>query len=248
MARPEGYRKATRLMQLADRFGLPVISLIDTAGAFPGVEAEERGQAEAIARSIDTCLSIGVPNIGVVIGEGGSGGALAIAACNTVLMLEHAIYTVASPEAAASILWRDSSRAQEAATGMKITAQDLIKFGIIDGIIPEPLGGAHRDPAGDDRLRRARDRRRAQIAAQPGSGRTPQRAGGEISGDGAEDLSLPSSRLGNLRTVPIGSVATPRMGGVACCRRGAGSGRTIRSASTMCARPARSASSARCIT
>ena len=147
MARPEGYRKATRLMQLADRFGLPVISLIDTAGAFPGVEAEERGQAEAIARSIDTCLSIGVPNIGVVIGEGGSGGALAIAACNTVLMLEHAIYTVASPEAAASILWRDSSRAQEAATGMKITAQDLIKFGIIDGIIPEPLGGAHRDPA-----------------------------------------------------------------------------------------------------
>jgi acetyl-CoA carboxylase carboxyl transferase subunit alpha len=146
MARPEGYRKAVRLMQLADRFGLPVISLIDTAGAFPGVEAEERGQAEAIARSIDTCLSIGVPNIGVVIGEGGSGGALAIAACNTVLMLEHAIYTVASPEAAASILWRDSSRAQEAATSMKITAQDLIKFGLIDGVIAEPLGGAHRDP------------------------------------------------------------------------------------------------------
>jgi acetyl-CoA carboxylase carboxyl transferase subunit alpha len=147
MARPEGYRKAARLMQLADRFGLPVISLIDTAGAFPGVEAEERGQAEAIARSTDTCLSLGVPNVALVIGEGGSGGALAIAACNTVLMLEHAIYTVASPEAAASILWRDSSRAQEAATGMKITAQDLIKFGIIDGIIPEPLGGAHRDPA-----------------------------------------------------------------------------------------------------
>jgi acetyl-CoA carboxylase carboxyl transferase subunit alpha len=146
MARPEGYRKATRLMQLADRFGLPVISLIDTAGAFPGVEAEERGQAEAIARSIDACLSLGVPNVAVIIGEGGSGGALAIAACNTVLMLEHAIYTVASPEAAASILWRDSSRAQEAATGMKITAQDLIKFGIVDGVIPEPLGGAHRDP------------------------------------------------------------------------------------------------------
>ena len=147
MARPEGYRKAARLMQLADRFGLPVISLIDTAGAFPGVEAEERGQAEAIARSTDTCLSLGVPNVALVIGEGGSGGALAIAACNTVLMLEHAIYTVASPEAAASILWRDSSRAQEAATGMKITAQDLIKFGIIDGVIPEPLGGAHRNPA-----------------------------------------------------------------------------------------------------
>jgi acetyl-CoA carboxylase carboxyl transferase subunit alpha len=146
MARPEGYRKAARLMQLADRFGLPVISLIDTAGAFPGVEAEERGQAEAIARSTDTCLSLGVPNVALVIGEGGSGGALAIAACNSVLMLEHAIYTVASPEAAASILWRDSSRAQEAATSMKITAQDLIRFGIIDGIVPEPLGGAHRDP------------------------------------------------------------------------------------------------------
>src|SRR5271156_3555803 len=145
MARPEGYRKAVRLMQLADRFGLPVISLIDTAGAFPGVEAEERGQAEAIARSTDTCLSLGVPNVALVIGEGGSGGALAIAACNIVLMLEHAIYTVASPEAAASILWRDSSRAQEAATSMKITAQDLIRFGIIDGIVPEPLGGAHRD-------------------------------------------------------------------------------------------------------
>jgi acetyl-CoA carboxylase carboxyl transferase subunit alpha len=147
MARPEGYRKAARLMQLADRFGLPVISLIDTAGAFPGVEAEERGQAEAIARSTDACLSLGVPNVAVVIGEGGSGGALAIAACNTVLMLEHAIYTVASPEAAASILWRDSSRAQEAATSMKITAQDLIKFGLIDDVIPEPLGGAHRNPA-----------------------------------------------------------------------------------------------------
>jgi acetyl-CoA carboxylase carboxyl transferase subunit alpha len=146
MARPEGYRKAVRLMQLADRFGLPVISLIDTAGAFPGIEAEERGQAEAIARSTDTCLSLGVPNVALVIGEGGSGGALAIAACNTVLMLEHAIYTVASPEAAASILWRDSSRAQEAATSMKITAQDLIKFGIIDGIVSEPLGGAHRNP------------------------------------------------------------------------------------------------------
>ena len=146
MARPEGYRKAVRLIELADRFGLPVISLIDTPGAFPGVEAEERGQAEAIARSTDACLALGAPNVAVIIGEGGSGGALAIAACNTVLMLEHAIYTVASPEAAASILWRDSSRAQEAATGMKITAQDLIRFGIIDGVIAEPLGGGHRDP------------------------------------------------------------------------------------------------------
>jgi acetyl-CoA carboxylase carboxyl transferase subunit alpha len=145
MARPEGYRKAVRLMHLADRFGLPVISLVDTAGAFPGVDAEERGQAEAIARSIDAGLSLGVPNVAVIIGEGGSGGALAIAACNVVLMLEHAIYTVASPEAAASILWRDSSRAQESATSMKITAQDLIKFGIIDGVVPEPVGGAHRD-------------------------------------------------------------------------------------------------------
>ncbi len=147
MARPEGYRKAARLMELADRFGLPVISLVDTAGAFPGVEAEERGQAEAIARSTDACLALRAPNVAVIIGEGGSGGALAIAVCNTVLMLEHAIYTVASPEASASILWRDSSRAQDAATSMKITAQDLIKFGIVDGIIPEPLGGAHRDPA-----------------------------------------------------------------------------------------------------
>ncbi len=147
MARPEGYRKAVRLMDLADRFGLPVISLVDTAGAFPGVDAEERGQAEAIARSIDAGLSLGVPNIAVIIGEGGSGGALAIATCNVVLMLEHAIYTVASPEASASILWRDSSRAQDSATSMKITAQDLVKFGIIDGVIPEPAGGAHRDPA-----------------------------------------------------------------------------------------------------
>lgn len=134
-------------MQLADRFGLPVLSLVDTAGAFPGVDAEARGQAEAIARSTDVTLSLGVPNVAVVIGEGGSGGAIAIAACNRVLMLENAIYTVASPEASATILWRDAGRAQDAATHMKITAQDLLKFGIIDGIVVEPLGGAHRDPA-----------------------------------------------------------------------------------------------------
>ena len=146
MARPEGYRKAARLMELADRFDLPVVSLVDTAGAWPGIDAEERGQAEAIARATDASLSLGSPNVAVIVGEGGSGGALAIAACNKVLMLEHAIYTVASPEAAASILWRDSSRAQDAATNMKITAQDLIKFGIIDSIVPEPVGGAHRDP------------------------------------------------------------------------------------------------------
>jgi len=147
MARPEGYRKAARLMELADRFDLPVVSLVDTAGAWPGIDAEERGQAEAIARSTDVSLGLGVPNVALVIGEGGSGGALAVATCNKVLMLEHSIYTVASPEAAASILWRDASKAQDAATMMKITAQDLEKFGIIDGIVTEPVGGAHRDPA-----------------------------------------------------------------------------------------------------
>ncbi len=146
MARPEGYRKAARLMELADRFGLPVVSLVDTAGAFPGIDAEERGQAEAIARSTDVSLALGVPNVAVVVGEGGSGGAIAIAAANKVLMLEHSVYTVASPEASASILWRDSAKAQEAATSMKITAQDLLKFGIIDLIVTEPPGGAHRDP------------------------------------------------------------------------------------------------------
>jgi acetyl-CoA carboxylase carboxyl transferase subunit alpha len=146
MARPEGYRKAVRLMELADRFSLPVISLVDTAGAFPGIDAEERGQAEAIARSTEACLSLGVPNVAIIVGEGGSGGAVAIATASRVLMLEHAIYTVASPEASASILWRDSGKRQDAATMMKITAQDLLKFGIIDGIVQEPVGGAHRDP------------------------------------------------------------------------------------------------------
>jgi acetyl-CoA carboxylase carboxyl transferase subunit alpha len=146
MARPEGYRKAVRLMGLAEKFELPVLTLVDTAGAYPGIGAEERGQAEAIARSTDRCLSLGVPLIAVVIGEGGSGGAVAIATANRLLMLEHAIYTVASPEAAASILWRDPARAIDAATGMKITAQDLKSLGVIDVIIPEPVGGAHRDP------------------------------------------------------------------------------------------------------
>ncbi len=146
MARPEGYRKATRLMELADRFDMPVISLVDTAGAFPGIEAEERGQAEAIARSTEACLQLGVPNVAAIIGEGGSGGAIAIAAANRVIMLEHAIYSVISPEGAASILWRDAGRAQDAATSMKITAQDLSKFGIVDHVVQEPAGGAHRDP------------------------------------------------------------------------------------------------------
>jgi acetyl-CoA carboxylase carboxyl transferase subunit alpha len=147
MARPEGYRKAVRLMNLAEKFMLPVVTLIDTAGAYPGIGAEERGQAEAIARSTDRCLSLAVPLVAVVIGEGGSGGAVAIATANRVLMLEHSIYTVASPEAAASILWRDSARAIDAATSMKITAQDLKTMGIIDVIITEPVGGAHRDTA-----------------------------------------------------------------------------------------------------
>src|SRR6202163_2903588 len=147
MARPEGYRKAVRLMEMADRFGIPVIALVDTAGAYPGIGAEERGQAEAIARSTQACLGLGVPNIAVILGEGGSGGAIAIATANRVLMLEHAIYSVISPEGAASILWHDTTKAQEAATNMKITAEDLIRFGVIDEIIAEPVGGAHRDPA-----------------------------------------------------------------------------------------------------
>ncbi|KAA0971609.1 acetyl-CoA carboxylase carboxyltransferase subunit alpha [Aureimonas fodinaquatilis] len=145
MARPEGYRKAVRLMEMAERFHVPVLTLVDTAGAYPGIGAEERGQAEAIARSTETCLNLKVPLVSVVIGEGGSGGAIAIAAANRVLMLEHAIYSVISPEAGASILWRDSSRAKDVAQAMKITAQDLKNFGIIDQIIEEPIGGAHRD-------------------------------------------------------------------------------------------------------
>jgi acetyl-CoA carboxylase carboxyl transferase subunit alpha len=148
MAKPEGYRKAVRLMEMADRFGIPVLSLVDTAGAYPGIGAEERGQAEAIARSTDACLSLGVPNVAVIIGEGGSGGAIAIATANRVLMLEHAVYSVISPEGAASILWRDAAKAQEAATNLKITAQDLARFGVIDTILKEPPGGAHRDPEG----------------------------------------------------------------------------------------------------
>ena len=148
MARPEGYRKAVRLMEMADRFDIPVLALVDTAGAYPGIDAEERGQAEAIARSTEACLNLGVPNVAVILGEGGSGGAVAIATASRVLMLEHAIYSVISPEGAASILWRDTTKAQDAATNMKITAADLTAFGIIDGIVTEPIGGAHRDPAG----------------------------------------------------------------------------------------------------
>lgn len=145
MARPEGYRKAVRIMELADRFGLPVLSLVDTAGAYPGIGAEERGQAEAIARSTEAGLNLTVPSVSIIIGEGGSGGAIAIATASRVYMLEHAIYSVISPEGAASILWRDSTRAKDAATSMKITAQDLLDLKVIDGIITEPLGGAHRN-------------------------------------------------------------------------------------------------------
>jgi acetyl-CoA carboxylase carboxyl transferase subunit alpha len=147
MARPEGYRKAVRLMEMAERFGIPVLSVVDSAGAYPGIGAEERGQAEAIARSTDACLSLGVPNVAIITGEGMSGGAIAITTANKVLMFEHAIYSVISPEAASSILWRDGSKAQEAATSMKITAQDMLRFGVIDAVLKEPSGGAHRDPA-----------------------------------------------------------------------------------------------------
>ena len=146
MARPEGYRKARRLMRLADRFGLPVLTLVDTAGAYPGIDAEARGQAESIARAIETCLDIKVPLVAAVIGEGGSGGAIALAAGNSVLMLEHAIYSVISPEGCASILWRDGEHAQEAAEALRLTAQDLHRLGVVDRIVPEPLGGAHRSP------------------------------------------------------------------------------------------------------
>ena len=145
MAKPEGYRKAVRLMEMADKFNLPVITFVDTPGAYPGIGAEERGQAEAIARSTECCLRLGVPIISVVVGEGGSGGAIAIATANRILMLEHAIYSVISPEGAASIIWRDSSKKEEAATNMKITAHDLEQLGVIDAIVREPIGGAHRD-------------------------------------------------------------------------------------------------------
>jgi acetyl-CoA carboxylase carboxyl transferase subunit alpha len=145
MARPEGYRKAIRVMDMAERFNLPVVTLVDTAGAYPGVGAEERGQSEAIARCTDKCLQIGVPFVSLIIGEGGSGGALALATASRILMLEHSIYTVASPEACASILWRSSSEADKAATSLKVTAQDLARLNVIDRVLSEPLGGAHRD-------------------------------------------------------------------------------------------------------
>ena len=148
MGKPEGYRKAIRLVELADRFGLPIVTLVDTSGAFPGIQAEERGQAEAIARSTEACLAAGVPVVSAIVGEGGSGGAVALAAGNRVLMFEHAVYSVISPEGCASILWRTADKAADAAEAMRVTAQDLKHFGVIDTIVTEPVGGAHRDPAG----------------------------------------------------------------------------------------------------
>ncbi|MGI9357739.1 MAG: acetyl-CoA carboxylase carboxyltransferase subunit alpha [Rhizobiaceae bacterium] len=169
MARPEGYRKAVRIMELAERFNLPVVTLVDTAGAYPGIGAEERGQAEAIARSTEACLNLKVPFVSIIIGEGGSGGAIAIAAASHVYMLEHSIYSVISPEGAASILWRDPTRAQEAATSMKITAQDLQQLGIIDGVIAEPVGGAHRNPqAVFDATRSVLDQALTELGAKSG--------------------------------------------------------------------------------
>ncbi|WP_430430607.1 acetyl-CoA carboxylase carboxyltransferase subunit alpha [Oceanicaulis sp.] len=166
MARPEGYRKAMRLMDLAERFDLPVVTLVDTAGAYPGIGAEERGQAEAIARSTERCLTLGTPMVSVVTGEGGSGGAVALASANTVMMLEHSIYSVISPEGCASILWRDGARARDAALAMKVSAQDLIELKIIDTIIEEPLGGAHRDRA--DTIRRVGDAVETALASLDG--------------------------------------------------------------------------------
>ena len=186
MARPEGYRKAVRLMDMADHFEIPVIALIDTAGAYPGIGAEERGQAEAIARSTEACLRIGVPNVAAIIGEGGSGGAIAVATANRVIMLEHSIYSVISPEGAASILWRDTAKAQEAASSMKITAQDLLRFGVVDTVVPEPTGGAHRDPAAAIAAAGAGDRRRPGRTARPRPGDHRAAAAREVHGDRAD--------------------------------------------------------------
>ena len=170
MARPEGYRKARRLMRLADRFGLPVLTFVDTAGAYPGVDAEARGQAAAIAAAIGTCLDIKVPFVATIIGEGGSGGALALAAGNTVLMLEHAVYSVISPEGCAAILWRDGGHAEDAAGALRLTAQDLLRLEIIDAIVPEPVGGAHRRPqAAIDELGAAIEAALAPLAALDGT-------------------------------------------------------------------------------
>ena len=189
MARPEGYRKAVRLMEMADRFGIPVLSIVDSAGAYPGIGAEERGQAEAIARSTDACLSLGVPNVAIITGEGMSGGAIAITTANRVLMFEHAIYSVISPEAASSILWRDGTKAQEAATSMKITAQDMLRFGVID---QHPEGARRRRPPRSrrhDRGHRRRHRAGLQRPAQP-------RCATRSASSGGRNSSISAAKLG----------------------------------------------------
>ena len=183
MAKPEGYRKAIRLMQLADRFGLPIVTLVDTPGAFPGVEAEERGQAEAIARSTEQCLEVRVPIIAAIVGEGGSGGAVAIAAANRVLMFEHAVYSVISPEGCASILWRTADKAAEAAEAMKITATDLQALGVVDRIVAEPLGRRAPRPRSGDRRAQGRDRRGAGRLRGARPGRAPGAAPGQVPRD-----------------------------------------------------------------
>lgn len=177
MGKPEGYRKAIRLMQLADRFGLPVLTLVDTSGAFPGVQAEERGQAEAIARSTEQCLALGVPMVAAIVGEGGSGGAIALAAANRVLMFEHAVYSVISPEGCASILWRTADKAADAATAMKVTAADLLDLKVIDRIVAEPVGGAHRAP--EAAIRALGDAVERELAGLDGLGREALRSGRE---------------------------------------------------------------------
>ncbi len=176
MAKPEGYRKAIRLMELADRFGLPVVTLVDTPGAFPGVQAEERGQAEAIARSTQACLDLRVPLVAAIVGEGGSGGAIALATANRVLMLEHSVYAVISPEGCASILWRTADKAPDAAEAMRVTAADLKGLGVIDRIVPEPVGGAHRSPAAAiEKLKEALIEELDQCAAMSGEQLIEQR-------------------------------------------------------------------------
>jgi acetyl-CoA carboxylase carboxyl transferase subunit alpha len=184
MAKPEGYRKAIRLMQLADRFGLPVVSLVDTSGAFPGVQAEERGQAEAIARSTEACLALGVPLVAAIVGEGGSGGAIAIAAANRVLMLEHSVYSVISPEGCASILWRTSERAADAAEAMKMTAADLAQLGVVDRVVAEPVGGAHRSPSEAVKALGARSARSSTHWRRCGPNRCAATAGQSSCGSG----------------------------------------------------------------
>ena len=187
MGKPEGYRKAIRLMEMAGKFGLPVVTLVDTSGAFPGVEAEERGQAEAIARATEACLNLPVPMVAAIVGEGGSGGAVALASAERVLMMENAVYSVISPEGCASILWRTADRAPDAAEAMRVTAQDLKQLGVIDSIVPEPLGGAHRDP----------------VAAAKSLGMAIAKELGGLSGKSADNLRDARAR----RFLQIGSLA-----------------------------------------